>query len=62
MSEIGLKSCSQEAGLASAERSPVARVLGATSRLIVLVHPTITPKQMAGSVEALRSLVKRACC
>jgi hypothetical protein len=61
MSEIGLKRCSQEAGLASAERLPVARVLGATSRM-VLVHPAITPAQTAGYAEALPSLVKRACC
>ena len=62
MSEIGLKRCSQEAGLASAKRLPVARVLGATSRLIFLVHPTITPKQMAGYADSLRSVVRRACC
>jgi hypothetical protein len=38
----------------------VARELGATSRLIFLVHPTITPKQMAGYAEAVRSVVNRA--
>ena len=62
MSEIGLKRCSQEAGLAPAERLPVARELGATSRLIFLVHPTITPKQMAVYADAVRSVVNRACC
>ena len=61
MSEIGLKRCSQEAGLAPAERLPVARELGETS-LMVLVHPTITPEQMAGYAEAVRSVVNRACC
>jgi dTDP-4-amino-4,6-dideoxygalactose transaminase len=42
-----------------AERLPVARELGETS-LMVLVHPTITPEQMAGYAEAVRSVVKRA--
>ena len=40
----------------------MARELGATSRLIFLVHPTITPKQMAGYADSLRSVVKHACC
>ena len=43
-----------------AERLPVARELGETS-LMVLVHPPITPEQMAGYAEAVRSVVKRAC-
>ena len=29
---------------------------------MVLVHPTITPEQMAGYADSLRSVVKRACC
>ena len=28
---------------------------------MVLVHPTITPEQMAGYAEAVRSVVNRAC-
>jgi hypothetical protein len=28
---------------------------------MVLVHPTITPEQMASYAEAVRSVVKRAC-
>jgi len=59
-SEIYLERCFQEAGLAPAERLPVARELGETS-LMFLVHPTITPEQMAGYAEAVRSVVKRAC-
>jgi hypothetical protein len=38
----------------------VARELGDTS-LMVFVHSTITPEQMAGYAEAARSVVKRAC-
>ena len=59
-SEIYLERCFQEAGLAPAERLPVARELGETS-LMFLVHPTITPEQMASYSEAVRSVVKRAC-
>jgi dTDP-4-amino-4,6-dideoxygalactose transaminase len=59
-SEIYLERCFQEAGLAPAERLPVARQLGDTS-LMFLVHPTITPEQMAGYAEAVRSVVQRAC-
>jgi dTDP-4-amino-4,6-dideoxygalactose transaminase len=59
-SEIYLERCFQEAGLAPAERLPVARELGETS-LMFLVHPTITPAQMAGYAEAVRSVVKQAC-
>ena len=40
------KTCFKDAGLAPAEPLPVARDLGDTS-LMFLVHPTITPKQMA---------------
>ncbi|MBM5784623.1 MAG: DegT/DnrJ/EryC1/StrS aminotransferase family protein [Cyanobacteria bacterium K_DeepCast_35m_m1_288] len=59
-SEIYLEKCFQDAGLAPSERLPVARELGETS-LMFLVHPTITPEQMAGYAEAVRSVVKRAC-
>ena len=59
-SEIYLEKCFQDAGLAPAERLPVARELGETS-LMFLVHPTITPEQMAGYAEAVRSVVQRAC-
>ena len=45
-SEIDLETCFKDAGLAPAEPLPVARDLGDTS-LMFLVHPTITPKQMA---------------
>ena len=59
-SEIYLEKCFQEAGLAPAERLPVARELGETS-LMFLVHPTITPEQMTGYADAVRSVVLRAC-
>jgi dTDP-4-amino-4,6-dideoxygalactose transaminase len=59
-SEIYLEKCFQDVGLAPAERLPVARELGDTS-LMFLVHPTITPEQMAGYAEAVRTVVKRAC-
>lgn len=60
-SEIYLEKCFRDAGLAPAERLPVARQLGDTS-LMFLVHPTITPEQMAGYAEAVRMVVQRACC
>ena len=59
-SEIYLENCFQEAGLAPAERLPVARELGETS-LMFLVHPTITPEQMAAYSDVVRSVVKQAC-
>ncbi len=59
-SEIYLEKCFQHAGLAPAERLPVARELGDTS-LMFLVHPTITPEQMAGYADAVRRVVARAC-
>lgn len=59
-SEIYLEKCFQDAGLAPAERLPVARELGETS-LMFLVHPTITSEQMAGYAEAVRSVVQKAC-
>ena len=58
-SEIYLEKCFQDAGLAPAERLPVARELGETS-LMFLVHPTITLEQMAGYAQAVRSVVKKA--
>ena len=59
-SEIYLEKCFQDAELAPAERLPVARELGETS-LMFLVHPTITPEQMAGYAQAVRSVVQKAC-
>jgi len=59
-SEIYLEKCFQEAGLAPAERLPIARVLGDTS-LMFLVHPTINSEQMAGYADAVRTVVQRAC-
>ena len=59
-SEIYLEKCFQDAGLAPTEPLPVARKLGETS-LMFLVHPTITPEQIAGYAESVRSVVRRAC-
>ena len=59
-SEIYLEKCFHEYGLAPVERLPIARKLGETS-LMFLVHPTITPEQMAGYAQAVRSVVQKAC-
>ena len=59
-SEIYLEKCFLDAGLTPVERLPVARKLGETS-LMFLVHPTITPDQMAGYAHAVRSVVQKAC-
>ena len=59
-SEIYLEKCFQDAGLGPAKRLPVARKLGETS-LMFLVHPTISPEQMAGYAQAVRSVVQKAC-
>jgi len=59
-SEIYLEKCFQEAGLAPADRLPVARELGETS-LMFLVHPTISSEQMVAYADAVRSVVKQAC-
>jgi len=59
-SEIYLEKCFHKAGLAPAEWLPIARQLSETS-LMFLVHPTITPEQMTGYAEAVRSVVQRAC-
>lgn len=59
-SEIYLEKCFLDAGLAPAERLPLARELGQTS-LMFLVHPTITPEQMARYAQAVRSVVQQAC-
>ena len=59
-SEIYLEKCFQDAGLAPAERLPVARELGETS-LMFLVHPTITTEQMSGYAQVVRSVVQKAC-
>ena len=59
-SEIYLEKCFQGSGLAPVQRLPIARRLGETS-LMFLVHPTITPHQMAGYAHAVRSVVQKAC-
>lgn len=59
-SEIYLEKCFQDAGLAPPESLPVARNLGETS-LMFLVHPTITPEQMARYAQVVRSVVQKAC-
>ncbi|QNI72351.1 DegT/DnrJ/EryC1/StrS aminotransferase family protein [Synechococcus sp. NOUM97013] len=59
-SEVYLEKCFKEAGLSPPKRLPVAQELGQTS-LMFLVHPSITPEQMAGYADAVRSVVIRAC-
>lgn len=59
-SEIYLEKCFHDAGLAPAQRLPVARQLGETS-LMFLVHPTITSEQITSYAEAVHSVVQRAC-
>ena len=59
-SEIYMERCFQEAGFAPAMRLPVARELGDTS-LMFLVHPTITLEFMAAYIDAVCSVVRRAC-
>ncbi len=59
-SEIYLEKCFQDAGLAPAKRLPIALEQGETS-LMFLVHPTITPEQMAGYAQVVRSVVQKAC-
>jgi dTDP-4-amino-4,6-dideoxygalactose transaminase len=58
-SEIYMEACFQRAGLAPAQRLPVAQQLGETS-LMLLVHPTITSEQMAAYAAAIRSVLCRA--
>ncbi len=58
-SEIYRERCFQDAGLAPVLPLPIARQLGQTN-LMFLVHPTITPVQMAGYAEAVRFVVQRA--
>ena len=58
--EIYRERCFQDAGLAPAERLPIARKLSETS-LMFLVHPTISPAQMASYADAIRTVVRRAC-
>ena len=58
-SEVYLEKSFQDAGLAPANRLPLARELGETS-LMFLVHPTITLVQMQAYSSVIRSVVRRA--
>lgn len=59
-SEIYREQCFRDAGLAPNTRLRVARELGDTS-LMFLVHPTITPEQMATYADVVHAVVERAC-
>ena len=58
-SEIYLERCFQDIGLVPEQHLPVARELGATS-LMFLVHPTITPEQIAAYSQVVRLVVRQA--
>jgi len=58
-SEVYLEESFQKAGLAPAEPLPMARQLGQSS-LMLLVHPTITPEQMAQMTERVKAVLDRA--
>jgi dTDP-4-amino-4,6-dideoxygalactose transaminase len=58
-SEIYLERCFRDAGLAPAERLPVARRLGETS-LLFLVHPSIDDSRMTAYGAAVRAVLERA--
>ena len=55
-SEIYLEKCFQVAGLAPAERLPVARQLGETS-LMFLCHPTLTEDEIQKKCDVISSVV-----
>lgn len=55
-SEVYLEKCFQDAGLAPAERLPVARELGESS-LMFLVHPTLTDQEMTQTVRAVQDVM-----
>lgn len=57
--EVYLERSFQEAGLAPAERLPVARLLGETS-LAFQVHPTLTSAQIEACAERIRSVLQSA--
>lgn len=58
-SEVYLERSFQDAGLAPAERLPVARLLGETS-LAFQVHPTLTADQIGACAERIRSVLQAA--
>jgi len=57
--EVYLEQSFQSAGLAPQQPLPVAHELGTTS-LMLLVHPTITPEQMAQMAERVKAVLDRA--
>ncbi len=58
-SEMYLEKNFQDAGLAPAERLPVARELGETS-LMLVVHPTLSEDEIQGMAERVASICRRA--
>ena len=58
-SEVYFEKAIQDAGMAPAERLPVARELGDTS-LMFLVHPTLTADEIKLTCEVLARVMKEA--
>ena len=58
-SEVYLEKAIQDAGMAPAERLPVARELGETS-LMFLVHPTLTADEIKLTCDVLARVIKEA--
>jgi len=58
-SEVYFEKAIQNAGMAPAERLPVARELGETS-LMFLVHPTLTAEEIELTCEALARVMEEA--
>lgn len=58
-SEIYLEKCFQDAGLAPAERLPVAKELGETS-LMFLIHPTLEAEHLQKVIDAVDAVMAEA--
>lgn len=58
-SEVYFEKAIQDAGMAPAQRLPVAKELGETS-LMFLVHPTLTTEEIALTVEVLSQVMEEA--
>ena len=58
-SEIYLEKCFSDSDMSQPIRLPIARQLGETS-LMLLVHPTITPKQMSSYISAVKHVLLKA--
>ena len=59
-SEVYLEKAFDNSGLRPATRLPMAKQLGESS-LMFLVHPTLTPDEIKQTVQAIDSVLTRAC-